>query len=124
MHVPNLLRTMPEKDSYEMMEFEKTRTESAHYDDPSTMYDDPHRNTAERGLQLDEAADMYGDVETAEEHGYVTRGYDNKALSNCFAVLTIALASNRVTYNLSPLVEQSVQVCSSVSAEPLPQLDL
>lgn len=47
MHVPNLLRTMPEKDSYEMMELEKTRTESALYDDSSRMYDDPYRITAE-----------------------------------------------------------------------------
>ena len=75
MHVPNLLRTMPEKDSYEMMELEKTVTESALYDEPSRMYDDPSRMTTERGLQLDEAADMYGDVQTAEEHGYVNRGY-------------------------------------------------
>ncbi len=82
MHVPNLLRTMPEKDSYEMMELEKTRTESALYNDPSRMYDDPYRITAERGLQLGEAADMYGDVETAEEHGYVTRGYVSKALGS------------------------------------------
>lgn len=78
MHVPNLLRTMPEKDSYEMMELEKTRTGSALYDDSSRMYDDPYRITAERGLQLGEAADMYGDVETAEEHGYVTRGLKSR----------------------------------------------
>ena len=81
MRIPNPLRTMPEKDSYEMMEFEKTRMESEVYDDPSRMYDHPRRITAERGLQLDEAADMYGDVETAEEHGYVTRGYVSGALS-------------------------------------------
>ena len=83
MHVPDLLRVMPGKDSYEMMELEKTRTESALYDDPSRMYDDPSRITAERGgLQLDEAADMYGDMETAEEHGYVTRGRVSEALGN------------------------------------------
>ena len=75
MHVPNILRAMPEKDSYEMMELEKSRTESALYNDPSTMYDDPGRITAGHGLPLDEAADMYGDVKTAEEHGYVNRGY-------------------------------------------------
>lgn len=86
MHVSNLLRTMPEKDSYEMMELEKTRTESALYDDPSRMYDDPYRITAERGLQLGEAADMYGDVGTAEEHGYVTRGYVNRAMSDWSAI--------------------------------------
>ena len=74
MHVPNVLRMMPEKDSYEMMDLEKTRTESALYDDPSRMYDDSSRVTAEQGLQLGEAADMYGDMKGAEEHGYVTRG--------------------------------------------------
>ena len=86
MHVPNLLRTMPEKDSYEMMELEKTVTESALYDEPSRMYDDPSRITTERGLQLDEAADMYGDVQTAEEHGYVNRGYVREALDNGAAI--------------------------------------
>lgn len=86
MHVPNLLRTMPEKDSYEMMELEKTRTGSALYDDSSRMYDDPYRITAERGLQLGEAADMYGDVETAEEHGYVTRGCVDKVSGDWDAI--------------------------------------
>ena len=79
MHVPTILRAMPEKDSYEMMELEKSRTESALYDDPSRMYDDPGRITAGHGLPLDEAADMYGDVKTAEEHGYVSRGYVDQA---------------------------------------------
>lgn len=69
---------MPEEDSYEMIELEKTKTESALYDGPSKVYDVPFRVTAERGLQLDEAADIFGDVETAEEHGYVIRGYIRK----------------------------------------------
>ena len=29
----------------------------------------------EKGIRIGEAADMYGDVESAEEYGYVTRGY-------------------------------------------------
>ena len=82
MHVPNVLRAMPEKNSYEMMELEKTRTDSAVYGDPSKIYDNPHKSTGERGLQLDEAADMYGDMATAEEHGYVSRGYVGEALSS------------------------------------------
>ena len=86
MHVPNILRAMPEKDSYEMMELEKTRTHSALYDDPSKIYDHPHRITGERGLQLDEAADMYGDLATAEEHGYVSRGYVDGALGSWSAL--------------------------------------
>ena len=76
MHAPNFLRAMPAKDSYEMMELEKTITESALYDDPSRMYEDPYKFT------LGEAADMYGNLETAEEHGYVTRGYVSRALTS------------------------------------------
>ena len=29
----------------------------------------------EKGVAIGEAADMYGDLDTAEEYGYVTRGY-------------------------------------------------
>lgn len=44
----------------------------------SPPYDDKH-HTSERiieskGMRLGEAADMYGDVATAEEYGYVARG--------------------------------------------------
>lgn len=38
------------------------------------MYDDPSRAVDERGMQLGEAADLYGDIETAKDYGYVTRG--------------------------------------------------
>lgn len=38
------------------------------------MYD-PDRVVEEFGMQLGEAADMYGDLDTAEDYGYVTRGY-------------------------------------------------
>ena len=82
MHVPNLLRAMPAKDSYEMMGMEKSITESAIYDEPLKMYDDAHKFKGEWGFQLDEAADMYGNLETAEEHGYVTRGYVSGALAS------------------------------------------
>ena len=37
-------------------------------------YDDPSRIVEEKGIRMGEAADIYGDVETAEEYGYVTRG--------------------------------------------------
>ena len=80
------MRSMPEKDSYEMVEIEKTRTESSLYDGPSRPYYDPYRITAERGLQLGEAADMYGDIEIAEQHGYVTRGYVSKTLGGMDAI--------------------------------------
>ena len=33
------------------------------------------RIVEERGLRVGEAADMYGDITTAEDYGYVTRGY-------------------------------------------------
>ena len=36
---------------------------------------DPNRVVEEFGMELGEAADMYGDLDTAEDYGYVTRGY-------------------------------------------------
>ena len=36
---------------------------------------DPTRVVEEFGIGVGEAADMYGDLETAEDYGYVTRGY-------------------------------------------------
>lgn len=38
-----------------------------------SMYD-PDRVVQEFGMQVGEAADMYGDLDTAEDYGYVTRG--------------------------------------------------
>ena len=40
----------------------------------SDIYDDPATIVEERGIRLGEASDMYGDVKTAEDYGYVTRG--------------------------------------------------
>ena len=37
-------------------------------------YDDPARIVEDKGVRMGEAADMYGDLDTAEEYGYVTRG--------------------------------------------------
>lgn len=40
----------------------------------SDMYDDPAAIVEERGIRLGEASDMYGDIKTAEDYGYVSRG--------------------------------------------------
>ena len=37
-------------------------------------YEDPATLTNEKGIKVGEAADIFGDVQTAEEYGYVTRG--------------------------------------------------
>jgi hypothetical protein len=37
-------------------------------------YEDPVALTNEKGIKVGEAADIFGDVQTAEEYGYVTRG--------------------------------------------------
>jgi amino acid transporter len=37
-------------------------------------YDDPTRIVEDKGIRMGEAADMYGDLDTAEEYGYVARG--------------------------------------------------
>ena len=41
----------------------------------SDIYDDPAKTFDERTMQLGEAADMYGNIGTVEEFGYVTRGW-------------------------------------------------
>ena len=37
-------------------------------------YNDPAQVVEDKGIRMGEAVDMFGDVETAEEYGYVTRG--------------------------------------------------
>lgn len=41
-------------------------------------YDDPSRIVEDKGVRMGEAADMYGDLDTAEEYGYVTRGLKSR----------------------------------------------
>ena len=41
-------------------------------------YDDPSRIVEDKGVRMGEAADMYGDLDTAEEYGYVTRGLNSR----------------------------------------------
>ena len=60
---------MPEKDPFAVEQ----------YSNISDIYDDTHYNevarvVAEKGMQLGEAVDVYGDIATAEDHGYVNRG--------------------------------------------------
>ena len=38
-------------------------------------YDEPSHLVETKGIQLGEAADVYGDIGQAEEYGYVSRGY-------------------------------------------------
>jgi hypothetical protein len=52
--------TFPEKDSHESPPF---------YSEPTATYDS-------KGNGVAEAADLYGDLATAESYGYVARGYD------------------------------------------------
>lgn len=58
---------MPEKDPWKI-----EREEG--FTNVEDMYDDPSRVVDERGMQFVEATDLYGDIETAKDYGYVTRG--------------------------------------------------
>ncbi|KAL6715443.1 hypothetical protein ACLMJK_006404 [Lecanora helva] len=65
---------MAEKDPFELAPVKQ-------YTNLSDIYDDSADNetakiVVERGPQLGEAVDMYGDLETAEDFGYVNRGND------------------------------------------------
>lgn len=57
------------RDIYHVSSVDKTFIE---YEYPPGY--DTEQIIAERGVALGEAADMYGDMETAEDFGYVTRG--------------------------------------------------
>lgn len=63
---------MPEKDVYELGPVEQYTNVSDIYDD--SHYTETARIVAEKGMRFGEAADIYGDIETAEDYGYVTRG--------------------------------------------------
>ena len=42
---------------------------------PDYHVDQANKLEARRGSKINEATDIYGDVQTAEEYGYVARGY-------------------------------------------------
>jgi amino acid transporter len=44
------------------------------YSNESPPMGDPSRVVEEKGIRIGEAADMYGDLASAEEYGYVSRG--------------------------------------------------
>ena len=45
------------------------------YSHESPPLDDATRVVEEKGIRIGEAADLYGDLASAEEFGYVSRGY-------------------------------------------------
>ena len=49
-------------------------TEKYSNESPPPM-DDATKIVEEKGIRIGEAADMYGDLASAEEYGYVSRGY-------------------------------------------------
>lgn len=48
---------------------------------PDTHDNDIANITQEKGIATGEAADVFGDLQTAEEYGYVSRGYVNGSSS-------------------------------------------
>ncbi len=49
---------------------------------PDYHVDEGNKMEARRGSKINEATDLYGDVQTAEEYGYVARGYDHLVRMN------------------------------------------
>ena len=45
-----------------------------HSADPAYHVDEANKLEARRGSKVNEASDLYGDIQTAEEYGYVSRG--------------------------------------------------
>ena len=57
-----------EKGSFSVSPEEKASNES-------NIHNKAAKITEERGVRIGEAADIFGDLETAEDFGYVSRGY-------------------------------------------------
>ena len=67
--------TKPLRTTAKMLEKDPWKIErEEEFTNVADMYDDPSRVVDEKGMQLGEAADLYGDIETAKDYGYVTRG--------------------------------------------------
>lgn len=45
------------------------------YSNETPPYEDPARITEEKSVRIREPVDLYGNLATAEDYGYVTRGY-------------------------------------------------
>ena len=58
-----------DKEQYNVNESSQDYNGHAH-----AQYVDPHTRIETKTGRMTEAADIYGNVETAEEYGYVTRG--------------------------------------------------
>ncbi len=63
---------MTEKDAFELAPAKQHSNLSDIYDD--SQYNETAGIVAARGMQYGEAVDIYGDIETVEDYGYVTRG--------------------------------------------------
>ena len=64
---------MTERDSYEITPVKQYTNLSDIYDD--SQYHETERIVAAKGMEYAEAVDIYGDIETVEDYGHVTRGY-------------------------------------------------
>ena len=62
-----------EKDPYTIAPLEQYTNVSDIYDDG--YFNEHARIVADKGMRVEEAAEMYGNIATVEDYGYVTRGY-------------------------------------------------
>lgn len=56
------------------MDAEKPPYVEEKYSNESPPLHDPTRLVEEKGIRIGEAVDLYGDLASAEEYGYVSRG--------------------------------------------------
>lgn len=52
--------------------------EKTPYTTEAPPYDDPSRVIEQKGMKMGEAADVYGNIQTAEDYGYVSRGLKSR----------------------------------------------
>lgn len=102
-------------------ELEKDHHHEERYGVSPTDYADPGRTVQEKGIGMGDAIDIYGDLATAENYGYVSRGYFGKDSYRPRFSTDFDTASNRGIFNSSLSVAPSVPVFSSASVVPSPK---
>jgi hypothetical protein len=81
----------------------------------NAQYVDPATGIESKQGRITEAADVYGNIETAEEYGYVTRGFVHLALKD--GTLRALALSTQMSRNTDISVASNRDISNSLLSE-------